>query len=374
MERKTAVKTLDVFLTAVLMSAMLAGSTGAEIISPTAAVASTKFADVVGPGHLIDPTRLNASNQHVARRWGGNWLASDARNTDENWVYIDLGASYDLDEIRIWNYHEEEKAGIPELKGRGVKACSIWVALEDAALPTTGTPTGQSSAGFTTAKGWTVVWAGELNAGPSTVPPVADIGPTNVFDVTGQTCIRYVGIDIRSRWGRDPYTKNAPGLSYIQVTGRSLIATDPVPANAEQAAEIDQVLSWTKPSSYSPSGYEVYLGTDRHKIASRDDSARITASDADEDVTNTQCTLATALANGREYFWRVDSIVDGKAIPGPTWSFRTKLQTNNLGFDELVFVKRKPYSSDHNYSVVNNGTSADRFLAENGIYVYNLRT
>ena len=45
-----------------------------------------------------------------------------------------------------------------------------------------------------------------------------------------------------------------------------------------------------------------------------------------------------------------------------------------VGFDEIVFVKRKPYSSDHYYTDVNNGTSPDRFLPENGIYVYNLRT
>ena len=47
---------------------------------------------------------------------------------------------------------------------------------------------------------------------------------------------------------------------------------------------------------------------------------------------------------------------------------------DELGFDEIVFVKRKPYSSDHYYTDINNGTSADRFLPENGIYVYNLRT
>lgn len=45
-----------------------------------------------------------------------------------------------------------------------------------------------------------------------------------------------------------------------------------------------------------------------------------------------------------------------------------------LGFDEIVFVKRKPYSSDHYYTDISNGTSPDRFDADNGIYVYNLRT
>jgi hypothetical protein len=45
-----------------------------------------------------------------------------------------------------------------------------------------------------------------------------------------------------------------------------------------------------------------------------------------------------------------------------------------VGFDEIVFVKRKPYSSDHYYTDIDNGTKPDRFLPENGIYLYNLRT
>ena len=45
-----------------------------------------------------------------------------------------------------------------------------------------------------------------------------------------------------------------------------------------------------------------------------------------------------------------------------------------LDFDEIIFVKRKPYSSDHYYTDINNGTSPDRFLADNGIYIYDLRT
>ncbi len=45
-----------------------------------------------------------------------------------------------------------------------------------------------------------------------------------------------------------------------------------------------------------------------------------------------------------------------------------------LGFEEIVFVKRKPYSSDHYYTDINNGVSADRFHPANGVYVLNLRT
>ena len=38
----------------------------------------------------------------------------------------------------------------------------------------------------------------------------------------------------------------------------------------------------------------------------------------------------------------------------------------DLGFDEIIFVKRMPYSSDHYYTDINNGTSPDRFHPENG--------
>lgn len=65
--------------------------------------------------------------------------------------------------------------------------------------------------------------------------------------------------------------------------------------------------------------------------------------------------------------------------PSPTQPYSpaasaTPVDPAVLGFDELVFVKRKPYSSDHYYTDLNNGTSPDRFLPENGIFIYNLRT
>jgi len=58
---------------------------------------------------------------------------------------------------------------------------------------------------------------------------------------------------------------------------------------------------------------------------------------------------------------------------GPVMS-QAPVTPEELGFEEIVFVKRKPYSSDHYYTDINNGTSPDRFVPENGIYIYNLRT
>jgi hypothetical protein len=66
--------------------------------------------------------------------------------------------------------------------------------------------------------------------------------------------------------------------------------------------------------------------------------------------------------------------VSSSALVGTPLPSATPVDPDALGFDEIVFVKRKPYSSDHYYTDINNGTSPDRFLPDNGIYVYNLRT
>jgi hypothetical protein len=59
---------------------------------------------------------------------------------------------------------------------------------------------------------------------------------------------------------------------------------------------------------------------------------------------------------------------------GPVDASPSSVTAEDLGFDEIVFVKRMPYSSDHYYTDINNGTRPDRFLPDNGIYIVNLRT
>lgn len=74
--------------------------------------------------------------------------------------------------------------------------------------------------------------------------------------------------------------------------------------------------------------------------------------------------LAAAAASG----------AGGAPIVSASASAGDRVGPDDVGFEELVFVKRKPYSSDHYYTDINNGTSTDRFVPENGIYIYNLRT
>lgn len=70
---------------------------------------------------------------------------------------------------------------------------------------------------------------------------------------------------------------------------------------------------------------------------------------------------------------RQESVRAQQALRLPELDTTHVANADELGFDEIVFVKRMPYSSDHYYTDINNGTSPDRFVPENGIYVFNLR-
>ena len=221
-------------IVALIATAIMTGAVNAAIITPTAAVANTEFNAANNWGnalHLIDATRITRDNRVGAGDWARGYIGTDGWGTWENCVYIDLGAGYSLDEIRIWNYTESDTAN--NLIGRGVKTSSLWVAGDGATLPTAGVPTGLGTNGFTVGMGWTSLWAGDLNIGETTTFPAA---PDQVFDAPAQTPIRYVGLDIDSRWGGDatrgedggyptPYSNYAPGLCYIQVTQRAKTGT-----------------------------------------------------------------------------------------------------------------------------------------------------
>ena len=212
---------------AIIGIAIMTGMASAAIIAPTGAVANT--GDAYGPAssaaNLIDDSRLNGSNQLVPGSWVSGWVGTDSWGTWENWVYIDLGAEYDLDEIRIWNYTETDT--VNDLIGRSTKAGSLWVAGEGATLPTEWVSgfaiDGDGSAKFS---GWTNIWSGDLAIGETSTDPVE---AQNVFDVTGTNGVRYVGIDINSAWAGDAWRgfdpaypsgfNYAPSLGYVQVSG-----------------------------------------------------------------------------------------------------------------------------------------------------------
>ncbi len=136
---------------------------------------------------------------------------------------------------------------------------------------------------------------------------------------------------------------------------------NPQPRNESQNTSINPELSWSGFSAVD--SYRVHFGQSQNPPFV-----------VEQGTTTYQ---PATLENETTYYWRIDSVINGEVTTGDLWSFTTVMLPPNpddLGFNEIVFIKRKPYSSDHYYTDITNGTSADRFLAENGIYIYNLET
>ncbi len=70
----------------------------------------------------------------------------------------------------------------------------------------------------------------------------------------------------------------------------------------------------------------------------------------------------------------IPCVTRGKTPTAMQGTDQTLVGADELGFEEIVFVKRRPYSSDHYYTDIDNGTSADRFDPRNGVFVFNVRT
>lgn len=233
--------------------AMVLASTGAfgqTTIVPAAAVANQEHTPGNSWGlasNLIDASALNGSNQLMARGWNNNYL-SNAWATWEHWVYIDLGAEYDLDEIRVWNYNDADN--VNSVASRQTSGSSLWVGGSGATLPTSVTAVGIDTVSstpsdingnnpFNAGTGWASVWAGDLPGQATAVMDGLAHDADLTVDASAHTGIQYVGFKIDDRYGHytidlsgsglgnhvddpafpSPFDSFEAGLGYIQVTG-----------------------------------------------------------------------------------------------------------------------------------------------------------
>ena len=113
------------------MVAMSCAASADTIISGMTATASSQIGAAVAY-KAVNPADLTADNQNIGSDYTQNWLSNSPAG--DQWIYVDLGATYDLSEVRLWNYHEI--AGGGEANGRGIDACEIFVAGPGATLPT----------------------------------------------------------------------------------------------------------------------------------------------------------------------------------------------------------------------------------------------
>jgi len=94
--------------------------------------------------HITEASALASTNREVGEQYmAPKWDATPfpefygSSESADAWVMFDLGAEYDLDEIRLWNANIAH--GNAGLMGWYSKNMSIHVASDDAALPSMNT-------------------------------------------------------------------------------------------------------------------------------------------------------------------------------------------------------------------------------------------
>jgi len=247
-------------LAIVIAAGLLAGVSSrasAEVIDADDLQASSSFfvSEQVNAFTLLSD--LNESNQHMHY---GSWLAGD--NTDltapdvigDEWIWIDLGAEFNPGLVNFWNYHEVVPEFLDvETSGRSVRDYGLYVA-GDGTTPPVGVninsppnPTYNPLATpFTAADGWTLVQdsvtSNVLERGPATLEPNAtdSLDPTDFFDLSGHSGVRYIGLDINSNYGG-----GFVGAAQIQVTDETPLYFD---ADFDEDFDVDgdDAIAWQR--------------------------------------------------------------------------------------------------------------------------------
>jgi len=204
---KIGMMTIAIIGIAIMTSVASAG----VLIDGSTITASTRGAwHITEASSLVNPAK-EVGEQYIVPKWDTTpfpELYASATVAD-GWVMFDLGAEYDLEEIRLWNGNMSH--GDLGLMGWYVKNMSIHVAGTGAVMPS-------MDPGFDnyfTDASWTSVFDGDLAQGPGgpSLPYLSLVDPQLVLDVTGNNGVRYVAIDIDSQYG-----SGAPGLlGHIQI-------------------------------------------------------------------------------------------------------------------------------------------------------------
>ncbi len=171
--------------------------------------------------HITEASALVSTNrevgeQYMAPKWDATpfpeMFGAGAQATDA-WVMLDLGQEYNLDEIRLWNANIAH--GNAGLMGWYSKNMSIHVAGDGAVLPSTDAGLGN----YFTDASWTNIWDGDLAQGPGGTDLVQDqlVDPQLVLDATGNIVVRYVAIDVDSRY--DGANHAIALMGHIQIDG-----------------------------------------------------------------------------------------------------------------------------------------------------------
>lgn len=265
---------------------------------------------------MIDPADLTATASSTspygtppANAVSGAGMTDDAHDTDyqnmwlsaanygNEWFKIDLGDSYVLGTMKVWNYNQSGWTC------RGVKQADIYYSNSS---------TDPDGDGTFDPGNWTLLGT----AGEQTFTKAPGTEGYNTPDTINCEAItaHWVCFDINSYHCDTGY--NDVGLSEIRFYRPSNCASEPDPSDSATNIRTSVTLSWTQ--GQSAISHDVYMGTSY--------SAVCDANDASGEFKGNQ-TATTYYASGldfqTDYFWRVDEVDASNTYKGRIWRFAT---------------------------------------------------
>ncbi len=243
--------------------------------------------------------------------------APNAYDNVNAWAIFNSDFVENLSAVRFQWLPEQSVSG--NLLARAVlqDAAGNWFVSEDSVVDTAGT-TGTIDATTTT---WWV-----LNSAPVINTPL-DIGAAATPDLSRV----YGGGFLTVGTGAAGSATRLDSLTFV---GMSVKAQNPTPKNGQTDVLVNNLLKWDAPADYVPSGYDVYLDTDRTKVAAGSSTCQYVSPNQPEAI------WAPVLAQYTTYYWRVDAIDGGTTHEGPVWEFTTGRKLfcteGDLNFDCIV--------------------------------------
>ncbi|MHC4206888.1 MAG: discoidin domain-containing protein, partial [Planctomycetota bacterium] len=251
----------------------------------TIAVTASSWVEGKEPENTVNGSGLDETGLlHGNIGEGTMWLSGDGAD-QPTWIEYDLGRTYKLHEMWIWNSNES----LEEVVGIGFKEVVIEYSADGAEFITFGT-----THEFTQAPGET------------------DYAHNTTVD-TESISARHVRLTANSNFKNilEQYGLSEVRFFYIPVQARN-----PYPDSEETEIPLDVTLNWT--AGREAAEHNVYLSTSEQAVI--DGSAFI------DTATKTEY-APLPLDYATTYYWRIDEVndlEDPSVVEGDIWSFTTK--------------------------------------------------
>lgn len=310
-------------------------SATASSISPygTPAIAAVNGSGMTGDAH--DTTYQNM------------WLS--AGNYGNEWFRIDLGSSYKLDYMKLWNYNQP-----PGYNCRGVKQADIYWS-NSASNPDGTGPFNASNWNLLGIAGQQVFTKAPGTTGYNTPDSVS----------FGGIAVRWIAIKINS-FQNDSGAHDV-GIGEIRFYQKSSCSIQPNPIDNSINVGVEPTLTWTP--GRDAVLHDVYLGTDFNLVCAANTSSAEYLGNFD-----TAHVEVGRLNFNTDYYWRVDEISGSTKTKGRIWTFSTGSAAATYLYPANSDTQIYPYHNNLRWSAGVSAVSHNVYLGSSYSDVNNATT